>query len=308
MEKRVCALCVAAATVLLSSIRSAEASTYTAVFGAAFAEGDSAKVDPLAGEPEGERIALWPEGKVPDREDHQYNDPFVEWFVPSNRTTDAAMIISCGGGYNKCGWYPDGNASAKFRDWLLKKGMTVVRLHYRTPRSRKGPYFRAAWQDAQRAVRVVRAGAEQHGVSPDRIGFFGCSAAGHQALLMAVSSQTAVYEPVDETDATPCCVNFAIAFYPAYVIKDEKAMQPNPEFAFDEATPPVLLVHGDADHHTPLASVRMYERLHAMKVPVELHVLATRGHSLMNDAKPGTPSAEWKETVWCWLVQLGFCR
>lgn len=43
--------------------------------------------DPLAGEPDGERVALWPEGKVPGVEGHQYNSPFIEWFTPSNKTT-----------------------------------------------------------------------------------------------------------------------------------------------------------------------------------------------------------------------------
>ena len=49
----------------------------------------AAAVDPRAGVPEGERIALWPDGKVPSVEEHQYNAPFIEWFVPSNKTTDA---------------------------------------------------------------------------------------------------------------------------------------------------------------------------------------------------------------------------
>ncbi len=57
-----------------------------------------AATDPRAGKPEGERIALWPEGKVPSFEEHQYNAPFIEWFVQSNNTTDAVMIVACGGG------------------------------------------------------------------------------------------------------------------------------------------------------------------------------------------------------------------
>jgi len=91
----------------------------------------AAAVDPLAGEPEGERIALWPEGKMPSVEEHQYNAPFIEWFVPSNKTTDAVMVVTCGGGYNICNWVPKGSMGGDFRDWLLEKGMTVVRFHYR---------------------------------------------------------------------------------------------------------------------------------------------------------------------------------
>lgn len=267
-----------------------------------------AQVDPYAGKPEGERIYLWPKGKVPDMEEHQYNEPFIEWFIPSNKTTDATMILSCGGGYNLNAWNPEGNGAGLFKDWLLEKGMTVVRLHYRTPRSKKKAYFTAAWQDAQRAARLVRAGAAKHGVAPDKIGFYGFSAAAHQALLMAVSSQTKMYEPVDELDNAPCNINWVVACFPAYVLKNPKVTQPNSEFMFDSAIPPVFMIHGDADQHTSLASIRMYERLHALKIPVELHVLATRGHDLWSKAEPGTPAAAWKEMIWRWLVQMKFCK
>lgn len=40
---------------------------------ALFTVGAAAATDPRAGNPEGERIALWPEGKVPSAEEHQYN-------------------------------------------------------------------------------------------------------------------------------------------------------------------------------------------------------------------------------------------
>ena len=127
-----------------------------------------AATDPRAGQPEGERIALWPEGKIPSFEEHQYNAPFIEWFVPSNKTTDAVMIVTCGGGYGICNWVPGGSLGGGLRDWLLAKGMTVVRLHHRTPRPKKVEKHVTAWQDAQRAVRLVRAGAAAHGVSPVR--------------------------------------------------------------------------------------------------------------------------------------------
>ena len=269
---------------------------------------EPAKVDPRAGEPVGERVYLWPNGKVPDMEEHQFNEPFIEWFIPSNKTTDAVMILSCGGGYNICAWNPEGQGSGLLKDWLLEKGLTVVRLHYRTPRSKGKCSHRAAWQDAQRAVRLVRAGAEKHGVAPDKIGFYGFSAAAHQALLMAVSSETKKYEGIDEIDKLPCNINWVVACFPAYVLRNPKYPKPNDEFKFEGTIPPVFLMHGDADHHTPMASIRMYEKLHAMKVPVEMHILATRGHDLWSKAEPGTPAAEWKEMIWRWLVQMKFCQ
>ena len=70
--------------------------------------------------------------------------------------------------------------------------------------------------------KIVRTavGAASHGVDPERIGFLGCSAAGHLALLVATSSQTPAYAPIDELDKVPCHVNWAVPLYPAYVLSD----------------------------------------------------------------------------------------
>jgi acetyl esterase/lipase len=280
-------------------------SLLTMVFLASFAVCEAG--DQLAGVPEGEHIALWPAGRVPGREPHQHNSPFIEWFVPSNRTTDAVLVLTPGGGYGICNWRIGSVLTHGFKNWLLSKGMTVVRLHHRTPRPKRVEKHVTAWQDAQRAVRLVRAGAAKHGVNPDKIGFYGFSAAAHQALLMAVSSETKKYEGIDEIDSLPCNINYVVACFPAYVLRNPKYPKPNDEFKFEGTIPPVFLIHGDADHHTPMASIRMYEKLHAMKVPVEMHILATRGHDLWSKAEPGTPAAEWKEMIWRWLVQMKFC-
>ena len=275
-----------------------------------------AGVDPLAGEPEGERIALWPEGLTPNAEPHQYANPFIEWFVPSNKTTDAVLVMTCGGGYGICNWRPNGLIGGGFRDWLLEKGMTVVRLHYRTPRPRLVEKHVTAWQDAQRAVRLVRAGAAKHGVDPNKIGFCGYSAAGHLALLAALSSQTRAYEPVDAIDELPCNVNWAVPAYPAYVLTDgpsgpNKHGGDRPEdeifsmFKFDSGTCPVFFMHGDADGYSSMASVKVYSRLHTMHVPAELHVFVKRDHDFKSRGAVKGPLLVWRELLWEWLVQMG---
>ena len=281
--------------------------------------GATAATDPRAVKPEGERIALWPEGKIPSVEEHQYNAPFIEWFVPSNKTTDAVMIVTCGGGYGICNWVPTGSMGGGFRDWLLSKGMTVVRLHHRTPRPKKVAKHVTAWQDAQRAVRLVRHGAAAHGVSPDKIGFFGYSAAGHLALLMALSSQTSVYEPIDEIDALPCNIAFSVPAYAAYVLSDgvnsanthggDRAEDVIlPEFKFDSGTCPVFFMHGDADVISSMGSVKVYSRLHAMHVPCDLHVFALRDHDFKSKGATKGKLLSWRPLLWDWLVQIGFCR
>ena len=278
----------------------------------------AAAVDPRAGVPEGERIALWPDGKVPSVEEHQYNAPFIEWFVPSNKTTDAVMMVTCGGGYGICNWVPKGSMGGGLRDWLLGKGMTVVRLQHRAPRPKKVAKHVTAWQDAQRAVRLVRSGAAAHGVNPEKIGLFGYSAAGHLTLLMALSSQTRVYDPIDEIDALPCNIAFAVSAYPAYVLsdgvngsnthggnRDEDVLLP--EFKFDSGTCPVFFMHGDADSISPMGSVKVYSRLHAMRIPCDLHVFAKFVHDFKSVGAEKGKFLGWRPILWDWLVQMGFC-
>ncbi len=79
---------------------------------ALFALSAHGAIDPLAGIPEGERIVLWPEGKVPKAESHQYAPPFIEWLTPSNKTTDAVMVLTCGEGYDIYNWSPGGKMAA----------------------------------------------------------------------------------------------------------------------------------------------------------------------------------------------------
>jgi acetyl esterase/lipase len=253
---------------------------------------------------------------MPNVEAHQYGSPFIEWFIPSNRTTDAVLILTCGGGYGCCNWQPTGGFSAVFRDWLLERGLTVVRLHYRTPRPKKVEKHVTAWQDAQRAVRLVRSAAAAHGVDGGKIGFCGYSAAGHLTLLMALSSQTRAYEPVDGVDALPCNINWAVSAFPAYVLSDgengSNAHGGNriedeilPLFKFDSATCPVFFMHGDADSISPMASVKVYSRLHAMGVPSELHVYAKLAHDFKPTGADKRRFTAWRDSVWNWLIRMG---
>ena len=261
-----------------------------------------------------ERVLLWPEGQVPNFQTNMYYKPFVVWHEPRCRKTDAVAIICSGGGYN--GSRMDGFELPPLRDYLLDMGMMVVALRYRGPRPVGLPRHALAWQDAQRAVRMVRAAAPSRGLDPEKIGFVGFSAGGHLALLAATSSQTAAYDAVDELDRTPCHVNWAVAVYPAYGFASELEMlgfaEANDlsaplakEFAFDAKTAPLCLIHGDRDAHSPMISVRIYHRLRTMGIPCDLHVLAYEDHCFMKAAYDNTGAAGWKDIVGGWLMVMG---
>ena len=121
----------------------------------------------------GERIPLWPEGRMPSVCTNQSVAPYVECFTPEKRTGDAVLVIMPGGGYG--GW-ADAVEGVAVREYFLAKGVPCALLRYRTPRPAGLPRHLTAWQDAQRAVRIVRREAASRGWSPENIGVMGFSA------------------------------------------------------------------------------------------------------------------------------------
>ncbi len=259
---------------------------------------------------------IWPEGKMPDAQSHQCT-PYIEWHIPSNLTTKAIQMIWSGGSYN--GNTPDGFEVAPARKFLNEKGVAVVTLKYRTPRPKGLAKHTTAWEDAQRAIRIVRSKAASYGLDPDRIGIMGSSAGGHLALMGATTSKTNAYWPIDDIDKISCSVQWAVAIYPAYALTDglEKGNATGgnaddaylaPEFAFDLATPPMLFIHGDADGWAAMNSVKAWEKLRAMGIQGALHTLATRTHCFQREAAPGTGSFTWMERIWEFLNAKNFLK
>ncbi|MEA4997543.1 MAG: alpha/beta hydrolase, partial [Petrimonas sp.] len=114
----------------------------------------------------------------------------------------AIQIIYSGGSYE--GNDPDGFEVAPARRYLNEMGMTVVTLKYRTPRPTTGlSKHTTAWQDLQRAIKIVRSEASKRGLDPERIGIMGSSAGGHLTLMGVTSSLHQSYLPIDEIDKLP---------------------------------------------------------------------------------------------------------
>ena len=261
-----------------------------------------------------EKKALWPEGKMPDVQTNQCT-PYLEWHMPKELKTKAIQVIWSGGGYYGNG--PDGFEVAPARRYLNEKGMAVVTVKYRTPRP-AAPLAKhtTAWEDVQRAIRMVRREAAARGLDPNRIGVMGSSAGGHLGLMAATSSKRRAYWPVDELDKLPCNVQWSVEIYPAYALTD--GIDRNnvhggnldedrlvPEFAFDLATPPMLFLHGDADGWASMNSVKAWEQLRRMGIQGELHTLALRNHCFQRTASPGTGSYTWLDRIWEFLTAKG---
>ena len=260
---------------------------------------------------------VWPSGKMPSAQTNQCT-PYLEWHLPKELKTKAIQIIYSGGSYMGNG--PDGFEVAPARRYLNAKGMTVVTMKYRTPRPLGGlAKHTTAWQDLQRAIRVVRSQAAAQGLDPNRIGIMGSSAGGHLTLMGATSARHRSYWPIDAIDKQPCNVQWAVAIYPAYALTDG-GNAPNvgggnaddarlvPEFSFDLDTCPILFIHGDADGWAAMNSVKCWEQLRRMGIQGDLHTLAKRSHCFQRTASPGTGSYTWLDRIWEFMNHKGFNR
>ena len=260
---------------------------------------------------------IWPEGKMPYVQENQ-GTPYIEWHIPANLKTKAIQIIYSGGSYMGNG--PDGFEVAPARRHLNSLGMAVVTMRYRTPRPAAETGLKkhiSAWQDLQRAIRIVKSKAADYGLDPNNIGIMGSSAGGHLTLMGVTSSVQQAYLPIDELDKIPCNVQWGIGIYPAYSLTDGAeesnkmgigGVEDNavlvPEFNFDLKTAPMLFVHGDEDVWAAMNSVKIWEKMRAMGIQSELHVLAKRNHCFQKTASPGTGSYTFLERISDFLKEM----
>ncbi|MGN0851764.1 MAG: alpha/beta hydrolase [Kiritimatiellia bacterium] len=281
------------------------------------------------------RDYIWPEGRMPHAQAHQiaaktgetkrpgfnpdaFRRPYIEWFAPNpDGKTDLCVLVVSGGGFDCC---CDEERLQPAIDRLVRDGVTVANLTYRTPRPHGLPIHQSAWEDAQRAVRVIRSQAAARGFDPEKIGATGISAGAKTVLLLATSALTPAYAPVDEIDRLPCHLLFAVPQAPAYVLTDG-ASQLNardgdapdvrlvPELAFDARTCPMAFVQGGVDTCSPNGSTQIYRQLRRMKIPAELHLFPDRPHGFHGDLNRGEDGAahdHWFARVQEFIRQMGY--
>ena len=272
-----------------------------------------------------ERENLWPEGKMPDAQPHQVakmtNEkgdnaaPYIDWLPAPEKPNGCCMILISGGAYKNC-------CDVGLVDMWGKKftaaGFQCVNLVYRTPRPKGLPFYQSAWEDGQRAVRLVRSQAVKRGFHADRIGTISMSAGSHLATLLATSALTPAYENVDKIDDIPCHLNWAITGAIGYALDDGlgvanarggEGAKLDPVFQFDKKTAPMCMFHGSADPYSPLASTQVYRELRKRRIPAELHLFADRPHGFWGRDGRGDKACaydNWFDRAMEFLRQLGW--
>lgn len=221
--------------------------------------------------------------------------------APKEKDTGVAVIIAPGGGYRFLAWDHEGEDVAT---WLNSLGATGVLLKYRVPRRPDNP--KAALQDAQRTVSLVRSKAQEWGLDSKKIGMLGFSAGGHLTAAAATNFDKRSYEAADEVDKVSCRPDFAVVIYPGGAI-DRNKEKLNDDLPVTKETPPTFLAQSNDDRVGPENAVLLYLALKKAGVPAELHIYATGGHGY--GLRPSNnPCSQWPKRCEEWLRGQGILK
>lgn len=264
---------------------------------------------------------------TPDLTHDRYADsvgaPLLTVFRPA-RPDGSAIVLMPGGGYVRTVIDKEAFESARR---FNAAGITVFVLRYRLPGEGWANAADVPLQDAQRAVRLVRAYASHYSLDPARIGVLGFSAGGHVAASLATRHGEKVYAPVDTADAIDPRPAFAGLMYPVITMSDQahtgsrgKLLGDNPaperivkyscERQVSAATPPCFLAYARDDNAVPAIGngFAMYEALIAAKIPVELHAFQEGGHGFGIAGAAGKPASAWPDLFLTWGKAHGWFR
>ena len=266
---------------------------------------------------------LWPDGAPGALGKEDKDIPTLMVYLPSpEKASGAAMVICPGGGY---GGLADHEGSHYAR-WLNEQGIAGFVLKYRLGSANyRHP---AMLNDVSRALRTVRARAEEWKLDPKRIGVMGSSAGGHLASTLLThfdAGKPDASDPIERVSSRP---DLGILCYPvismgehAHQGSKKNLLGPNPspelvkelsnELQVTKQTPPCFVWHTWEDKGVKIENALAFvSALQAADVRFEFHVYERGPHGI------GLGTRDWKSenrhpwTVECarWLKERGFTK
>jgi len=207
---------------------------------------------------------------------------------------------------------------------LLKGGFTLFVVRHGS-----GPRYTVPEMtpDINRSIRFVRANAATYGVDPDHLGITSGSSGGHLALMAAMTGDDGKPDSKDPIERVSSKVQAVVAWFPPtdminWAAPNGYTMIPllrpglyermfgkitdieaqlksiSPLYLVTKDSPPLLLIHGDADKTVPLQqSEIMKAKYEEQGAEVKLIVEPGGGHSSWPEIMDDYPS------VWDWFDQ-----
>ena len=222
------------------------------------------------------------------------HNPSITVYFPSAGTSNGTVVLICpGGGHRLLVYKAEGVEPAKF---LNKLGITAVILKYRLAREPNSPYSLEIhnWQDAYRAMRLVRSHCAEWKVDSSRVGMLGFSAGGEVVDAIAFASgkgNPASPDPIDRLNGKP---DFIMQIYPGPL---------NIPDSIPQNAPPAFLLAANDDACCSVTVVSLLEKYRKAKVSVEAHILAHGDHGFNMGYRSSLQSVKtWPQLMANWLL------
>lgn len=243
---------------------------------------------PLVCQSQVNSISVWPKNRKPNFNGQKVTDSiFKDWiFVvsdpklhyfppPKERNTGTAVLLCPGGGYLRL---PNMKEPYKLAKWFNEQGIHAFVLISRLPHQADlTNRSEAPLQDAQRAVKIIRANAVSWSINPKKVGVMGTSAGGHVASILGTRRDdvSLIHDALDSVDFRP---DFMVLLSPVITMgpythsgsrenllgadtaSPEKILAYSNETHVSQWTPPTLLIHAFDDRAVPAQNSLMFFR------------------------------------------------
>lgn len=266
---------------------------------------------------------LWPDGAPGALGKEDQDIPTLTPFLPDPGAATGASIVICpGGGY---GGLADHEGS-QYARWFNELGIAGFVLKYRLGSA--GYRHPAMLQDAARAVRTVRARADEWKLDPKRIGIIGSSAGGHLASTLLTHFDAGKPDAADSIERVSSRPDLGILCYAVITMGEfthqgskhnllGKAPLPglvrelSNELQVTKETPPCFIWHTWEDKAVPVEnSLKFAEALRKAGVRFDLHIYERGQHGLGLGSQPyGSGERHpWTRDCAFWLKARGFAK
>jgi acetyl esterase/lipase len=280
-----------------------------------------------------EQIPLWtnnmPDGQGPQGKEKitdngsvtNVSNPRLIVHKPSHPNGTAILVIS-GGGYAHIEL---GKESTPTANWLESEGVTAFELIYRLPQE-SWKTTNVPFEDAQRAMKIIRSKANNFGIDPNKIGILGFSAGGHLAAFTAAQPNKQFYVPVDKIDSLPAIPNFAGLIYAvismlppnntthAYksILGKNPSIEQETSFSVEQQVnnnmPKTFLTQALDDPISPIDNIYlMSDALSKANVSYKMQIFQSGGHG-WGMGKPGSLVNAWSGYFESWAKLNNFWK
>jgi acetyl esterase/lipase len=274
---------------------------------------------PAAAVDDGKIMLLWPEGAPGAQGSEDIDKPTLTVYLPTGENaTKTGVIVAPGGGYSHLSMVKEG---ADIAHWLNERGVAAFVLKYRLGAKYHDPI---ELEDAQRAIRTVRAHAPEYGVAVDHVGMWGFSAGGHLTATAGDRFDAGKPGAADVIEQQGSRPDFMILAYPVITMEEPYVHHPSLKFLLGDSpdpaevasmsaemqvtkdTPPAFLFATMDDKTVPVMNcVMFYSAMVKAGVPVEMHLFQHGAHGA--GLAPTNPQLSvWPDLLAKWMRERGY--